>query len=849
MDAQTRETKLKKPDLPDHIDLPSNLGSDCRQYFSNEHPVHELIDKQVLRTPERTAVTIASESISYKQLSERSNQLANFLIRIGIQKKDFVAICLPRSIDMIISLLAVLKTGSAYIPIDPCYPRERIELMLTNESIKAVITDGTLPKNINNIGAMARIDLGEVWPTINKEKKSNPKIETSLDDPVYAIYTSGSTGRPKAAVVCHRGFTNLIHWYVCEMCFTEAHKTLLISSLSFDLTQKNIFTPLVVGSELILSDYQYFDPFMIRNEILKHQVNWINCAPSVFYAVCESAQAAELKKLESIQTVVLGGEPIHLARLGAWLGQKKNPVRLVNSYGPTECSDVTAFYVMDKPRSYQKKDIPIGKNIAHVKMHLLDEEGALILDERVGEIAVSGRCVGLGYMHNQSLTDQKFVHRGAIEGKVYLTGDLGRYDENGNIVFVGRKDHQVKIRGFRIELGEIESVLNGYPDIKQSIVCARQKNLARSSDDNILVAFIQWERVEKECRTDELGTYLKNKLPAYMVPSYFVPMEDFPQLPSGKIDRKKLITMDLPLQKELVKEQDQGEDAISKVILNIWREVLDDTSVGMSDDFFHCGGQSLLATQIISRICQHFKIYLPLRSIFDNPTVSGLSRIIAQMMNQPSTIPNACEPILPVERNQTVWPMSFAQQRLWFLDRLEGPSPTYNLAFKIQLRGNFDTELFRRTVAIITRRHEILRTTFSMIDNRPCQKIHEEMVIPFEEVDLTDQTDKLAENLTQALIEEDARRPFDLANGPLFRFLALKRKDDQYTLMFNMHHIISDAWSMEILWKECQEIYTALGNKVPVSQPESGIQYLDYAVWQKKGMEDRDKENQLQYWK
>jgi amino acid adenylation domain-containing protein len=598
------------------------IWNSSHQEYTKYGYVHHLFEEQVKRTPDSVAVIYEGEELLYDELNRRANQVAHYLGRLGIVPGMLVGICMERSLNMIISLLGILKAGGSYVPLDPTYPKDRLAYMLQNVNMQALLTQESLATGLPEMINTVRVD-GQ-WEEIAQENEQNPDLKLIGNDLIYVIFTSGSTGLPKAAAVYHSGFANLLHWFTNEFNINSRDTLLIISSLSFDLTQKNIFAPLITGGRLCLATSDYYDPKLILETIEENSVTLLNCTPSSFYPLIEHDEDA-VKQLRSLRLLSLGGEPISTKRLLKWIEDPSFNSEIVNHYGPTECSDVSTYYRLNQHDYSQLRTPPIGRPIYNSKIFILDKNQQLLPIGATGEICITGNGLGAGYLNDEQLTKEKFIYgtEGELSGvRIYKTGDLGRYLRDGNIEFLGRIDHQVKIHGFRIELGEIESMLNSYPDIRESVVTVREDR----PEEKWLVAYIVTLPHVSPSNT-ELRYYLQQKLPDYMVPQAFIAIESLPLTPSGKVDRKALPIPDwstLSLDLNYVAPRTPIEERL----VEIWKEVLGIDRVGINDNFFELGGHSLLMTQIVSRVRDEFGVELSMKNFFQFPYIANLAPII-----------------------------------------------------------------------------------------------------------------------------------------------------------------------------------------------------------------------------
>jgi amino acid adenylation domain-containing protein len=581
--------------------------------------LHRWIEEQAARTPAAVAVACGSVSLTYGELEARSTRLAHELVQLEISANSLVGICLPRRPYAIVAILAVLKAGGAYVPVDPEQPRERLDHMVS--AVRVLVTQMSLADSLKDVPAkLLFIDapnhgFGAALPG---KTALSPDSGATLENTLYAIFSSGSTGCPKAAGVSHRSYFNLLAWYIRELGINAGERILLLSSLNFDLTQKNIFAPLVSGATLVFPEVHYYDPEAIRRTVLEQAITLINCTPSAFYAIADPPDPRELACLASLRKLVLGGEMISLRRLGAWRESGFFGAELINSYGPTECTDVCSFHRL--PADWQPNDavVPIGRSIDNTQIFVLGKHLELLPIGAIGEIYIQGVPVGEGYVNSAARTAEKFLP--AVYGppgvRMYRTGDLGKRLPDGGVLLIGRTDDQVKIRGFRIELGEIESALSQHPAIGQVAVQVR----GDGAGGQALVAYAA-PRPGATLDPDGLRAYARMKLPDYMAPYAFVCLDVLPLTTNGKLDRKALSLYGLPRPKvSYVAPRTEIEERLAA----IWAELLRVERVGINDNFFELGGHSLLLTRIAAWIQMEFGIELPLQVLFTTHTIEAM---------------------------------------------------------------------------------------------------------------------------------------------------------------------------------------------------------------------------------
>lgn len=516
---------------------------------AGDPPIHRLFEAQVRLGPGRIALVQGERRLTYAELNARANHLARRLIGLGVGRDRLVGICLPRSIETVIALLAALKAGGAYVPFDPTYPKERLAGMLADVAVQVLITtsagEAALAAASSGAALPPRLILDRAGEAIEGECATDPDLEVDPESLAYVIFTSGSTGRPKAAAVTHRGWSNLMLWFRDEFAIGPADKVLLISSFSFDISQRAIAMPLIAGGELHLFRLALFDPALALRTIAAERISLLNCPPVMLYLMLESAKDPVLAALHPLRLAFLGGEAISASRLEALarardLDSAGPGLELVNVYGVAECSDVSAFHRLGDGRDYVGGSVPIGRAIRATSLRLLDEDLAPVAVGEIGEICIGGTGVGRGYLNDPALTATKFIPDPAspVPGaRLYRTGDLGRLDTDGLLHYHGRGDHQVKLRGLRIELGEVEAALRRHPAVRDAVVLCPD----REKDERQLVAFLVLQAESEPGLAPALRRFLGGLLPRYMVPSRFMVLPDLPLNPNGKIDRKALL--------------------------------------------------------------------------------------------------------------------------------------------------------------------------------------------------------------------------------------------------------------------------------------------------------------------
>jgi amino acid adenylation domain-containing protein len=734
-----------------------------------------------------------------------------------------------RSIDMVVGLLGILKAGGAYLPLDPIYPQERLSFMLDDAQVSMLLTQEKLIAALPEHSARI-VCLDADWGAVSQESRENLSSRTQPGHLAYVIYTSGSTGIPKGVLVEHQGVANFLQAIQQDLGINRHDTLLSVTTIAFDIAALELFLPLSVGAEIILLAHgASSDPEQLALNLHCYQVTAMQATPATWRSLLSSSWRAS----SSIK-ILCGGEALPRDLSEQLLALD---CELWNLYGPTEA---TIWSTEQRIVSESVSAIvPIGAPIANTQMYVLDEQQQPVPIGVGGELYIGGAGVARGYLNRPELTAEKFIadpFSDKPEARLYRTGDLGRWRADGNIEFLGRMDSQVKLRGFRIELGEIEATLTQNPVVAQAVVIVK----GEQAENKQLVAYVistEGETISLEL----LREYLKTKLPEYMVPALFIVLEALPLKVNGKVDRKALSTLEgleLSTTARYVPPQTPTQELLSQV----WSEVLHRERVGIHDNFFELGGHSLLATQLISRVREVFKVELPLRALFEQPTIAGLAQAL-QRGEQVSAS------IVPIERDEQSLPLSFAQQRLWFLGQLEGPSATYNIPMALRLIGTLDVAALEHCLSRIVQRHEVLRTHFAMVDGSAVQIIAPHLEIPLPVIDLQYLSKSLQQLEVQRLVSQEAGQFFNLSTGPLLRINLLHLSTEEHVLLLTMHHIISDGWSMGVLVQEVTALYQAYITDTPAELAELPIQYADFAHWQRQWLQGEVLQAQVDYWK
>ncbi|MEG4453672.1 amino acid adenylation domain-containing protein [Microcoleus sp. N9_A1] len=799
--------------------------------------LHQLFEAQVERTPEAVALVFGTGRLTYRELNTKANQLAHYLQKLGVGPDVLVGICLERSLDLIVALFGILKAGGAYVPLDPAYPQERIEFMLSDAQVAVLLTQEKLLAELPKSDAHP-VCLDKDGNAIADQKSENPIDHCSPANLVYILYTSGSTGRPKGVAIEHHSPVALVDW--AQTVFTPEQLTGVLASTSicFDLSVFEIFLPLSCGGKVILAENALHLPTLPA----AGEVTLINTVPTAI---------AELLKMgipKQVNTVNLAGEPLS-NQLAQQLYQQ-NIQYVFNLYGPSEDTTYSTYALVEIGTN---KSPAIGKPIANTQIYILDSHLQQVPIGSSGEIYISGAGLARCYLNRPDLTAEKFIPNPIGEkfhttNRVYKTGDLGRYLPDGNIEYIGRIDNQVKIRGFRIELGEIEAVLADQQLVKTVAVIAREDR----PGDRRLVAYLVLNQTnvnndEKQAFVQSWRNAVQQKLPEYMMPAAFVILESMPLTPNGKVDRRALPAAPSTLETETESSFVAPSNSVEEAIASIWCEVMGIERIGIHQNFFELGGHSLMAGQIVFRLGNQLSVDLSLRTLFLAPTIAGLATEVSKQLRG-SDSEETSSPLPSVVRRQE-FPLSFAQQRMWFLHQLDPESGLYNIPIALYLVGPLQIATLEQSLMEIVRRHESLRTTFPSVDGDPVQLIAPTLTVTLSVIDLQALPIVKQDAEVQRLALAEANYTFDLTQLPLVRSTLLQLGPESHVLLVTFHHIVFDGWSIGVLMQELSTLYIAWSTGQPSPLPELPLQYADFACWQRQWATESVMETQLRYWK
>jgi amino acid adenylation domain-containing protein len=795
-------------------------------------PASLLVDfkRQVGETPDAVAVVDGAGVLTYRELDESANQLAHFLVDTGgVQHGDLVGVALPDSRELLVAILAVLKTGAAYVPIDLRYPAHRKVLLVEQSRAVAVIVRA--PDDLATPAANV-VALSQLADQIAGYPKTDPTVDIRADDSVYVIFTSGSTGTPKGVAVEHGAFRNLLAWYMRKVCGEGPPNVLLIAPISFDLAQKNLFAPLLCGGRLNLLGAALDDYSAMVTYIEEHGVDVVNCAPSAFYPLLEFGGERRFHPLRSLRHVVLGGEPIDAAKLSEWAASPNFGATIMNSYGPTEFTDVVSYHDLEaadlRPDS---RAIPLGRPVDGIRLFVLNPQRRLCAPHLVGELYLGGAGLSKGYINDPEEHARRFLRFALSEiefdGVLFRTGDLVRCDGDGRLEYLGRIDDQVKINGFRIEPGEVERAIRRLDDVADVVVCAKTVR-----GENVLVAYLVADtsldlRTVRHCAAENL--------PAFAVPTYFCQQTSFPRTPSGKLDKNALPA---PSGDDSREAFQAPATAAEERLARLWARVLDVEQVGRLDDFFGLGGHSLTAIRLLSHISKDFGVEIRLNTVFEHPRLADLANVVsAANPDRFASIPR----LAPADDYE----VANAQWRLWLACQFDSASQAYNLHSVYEIRGQVSPERLQNAFVRIIEKHESLRTVFrSGPDGIVRQVVRLAAVVDFriERVSLL----RAASGALDEYLAQFVAKPFDLTQGPLLRAALVETEGGSHTLAFAIHHSVCDAWSLGVFVSDLLRFYDPVPAGPPVTELE--VQYKDYAAWQKGRLESGRQELDRRFW-
>jgi amino acid adenylation domain-containing protein/non-ribosomal peptide synthase protein (TIGR01720 family) len=795
-----------------------------------------LLDQQALRTPERIALMWEGGSLDFAALHTQANRLAHYLRDKGVGPDVCVAIAAERSPQLLIGLLAIIKAGGAYVPLDPDYPADRLAYMLKDCGAELLLTQSHLLDGLPLAAGVSAIAMDLL--KLDNWSSHSPGLHLQADNLAYVIYTSGSTGQPKGVGNTHGALAERLQWMQNTYRLDESDVLMQKAPISFDVSVWECFWPLITGCRLLLAGPgEHRDPHRIAQLVQTFGVTTLHFVPPLLQLFIGEPQVSACT---SLRRLFCGGEAL-CAQLRDRVLTQLPSVQLHNRYGPTETAiNVTHWQcaVDDGERS------PIGRPLGNVQCRVLDSDFNPLPSGVPGELWIGGIGLARGYLGRPGLTAERFVADplGEPGARLYRTGDLARWTGDGVLEYLGRLDQQVKLRGFRVEPEEIEACLLALEGVDQAVVLVRET----ASGPQLIGYFsadFSGDPDSRESERDQvlrLKQALERELPQYMVPAQLMRLDAMPLSPSGKLDRRAL-----PEPQWQVREHVEPQTPLEQQIAAIWREVLGVPGVGLRDDFFALGGHSLLATQIISRVRQACDVELPLRVLFEAPALGDFTQRVNQA--QSSGLRNQQSAICPVDRSRPV-PLSYSQQRMWFLWQMEPDSPAYNVGGMARLSGVLDVGRFESALQALIMRHETLRTTFPSIDGVACQQVNSQTAFTLGWQDFSALDSQQCQERVQALADSQAHLPFDLERGPLLRGHLVKAGEQTHYFVLTLHHIVTEGWAMDIFARELSALYEAFIDERESPLPPLPVQYLDYSVWQREWMESGERQRQLDYW-
>lgn len=796
--------------------------------------IHQLFEAQVARTPEATAIMFAGQYLSYCELNKRANQLAHHLQSLGVTPDTLVGICVERSLEMIIGLLAILKAGGAYVPLDPAYPQERLAFMLEDSAVPILLTQkkwlATLAVNQAHV-----LCLDQDWEQVAHYSQDNPHSKVTADNLAYVIYTSGSTGNPKGVLIQHGGLCNLATDNARCYKLGKGSRVVQFISLSFDPATADIFMTLCAGAALYLPPpaQQALETGLV-DFLHEHAITHMQIPPAVLASLPTDVA------LPALQVIGSGGETPNLNMVQHWAAGR----RYFNLYGPTETTVTATLMEFQEGMTL----FPIGKPIANTQVYVLDKNNQPTPIGVTGDMYIGGAGVAGGYLNRPELTAERFVSNPFSDdpaARLYKTGDLARYLPDGNLEFIGREDNQIKIRGFRVELGEVEQAISQQAEIKENTVVLHESVAHGKRLVVYLIPHLSTQ-AEQEHVADKLRESLKKTLPEHMIPTAFVVLDAFPLTPNGKVDRHALEQYEVDYQAtaEFTAPRNDQEQQLA----DCWMQALGLEQVGVHHNFFELGGDSLSGIQLVALLQQRFKQSFQLADLFRQPTIAEFTALLATTNSLDSQI------ITPVSDHQALLPLSFSQEEIWLNNRQKPGDTSYNICTVFSLHGSLQPTLLQQSFNTIMRRHSILRTCFQQHDRQiaPAQvvqtiKENVPLDIQIEHADHLQTCEQNAEIVRLLTAEEN--QPFDLEHAPLWRLRLIHFSTDKHALIISFHHSIEDAWSLQILLKELSTLYAAFASGKPSPLEPLKIQYADFAAWQRHFYTPEVLQARYQYWR
>lgn len=802
--------------------------------------LHQFFEQQVEQCPDRIALVQGDQHLSYEELNRRANQLAHVLQTQGVEPEVRVGLCMERCPEMVIAIIAVLKAGGAYVPVDVSLPQQRLLYQLQDAQVALVLTQEWFIKMLQTC-QVPLLCLDQAWQQLAAADYTSPPSQIQPDNLIYVIYTSGSTGHPKGVMNIHHALCNHFRWMLETYPLLPQDRVLQKTSVSFDVSVSEIFWPLLSGAQLILAHPNgHRDSAYLLQLIIEQQITNMQCVPSLLQVLLEEPG---IGCCTSLQRVLCAGEvllPSLQERFFACLD-----AQLHNLYGPTEASIYASFWACQKKGACCT--VPIGSPIANTQLYILDAHFHPVPTGVSGELYIGGDALARGYLDRPELTAERFIpdpFSYAKGARLYKTGDLARALPDGTIEYIGRLDDQVKIHGFRVELGEIKQNLQEQPGVRETIVVVRD-NIAGSRQLVAYIVAVQGQQTDQTWLETVRAT-LGQRLPEYMVPYHIVVLDALPLTSSGKVDRQALPHPILASPRVDQQASRHVQSPIEQWLVDIWQEVLHVPVISASDHFFALGGHSLAAMQVMARVRQRIGIELPVRELFEAPTLIELAHRVEHALRDKQSVEEL--PLIPTSCTQSL-PLSYAQQRLWFLDQLDPNQPTYNVPLALRLHGPLSSRALEASLRYLEARHDGLRLYIEEYDDQVVQGILPIGNLSLLKIDLTNLSSQEQEEEQQRLICQEAHCPFDLRRGPLWRVRLLQLKGQEWVLLLILHHIITDGWSNSILLQELGKSYIAFCQDQEPILPMLPVCPADYAIWQRAWLQGERQHTQLVYWR
>jgi amino acid adenylation domain-containing protein len=803
--------------------------------------IHQMFQRTADRCGDRAAIETPGRRTTYRELRERANGLAAALLESGAERGELVGLLASRTEDLAAGMLGVLQAGCAFVPLDLRSPAVRLESVVAEVRPRWWLASpdlGDLARNLaRSRAASPVIPLGEGGP---RAERAPAVPEPDPESLCYVFFTSGSTGQPKGIAGRLKGIDHFIRWEIETFALGEECRVSQLTSPAFDAVLRDVFVPLAAGGTLCApaSREDVLDGARLADWIGGERLTLVHCTPTVFRSLLRQELTPD--HFPALRHVLLAGEPLLPADVRRWSAVFGGRIELINLYGPSETTMTKLFYRV-RPEDGETRMIPVGQPMPGARVIVLDEEGSPCPPGQVGEVVLRTPYRSLGYLNQPELTASVFVRNpfsDRPDDLIYRTGDLGRLREDGHLEVLGRRDQQVKVRGVRVEIAPIEEALRSHPAVRDAAVVDR----ADAQGDKILCAYVVLDPAEpSSLDADQLREYLAGRLPEAMVPSAFVRLEMLPRTLTGKLDRRALPDPGR-MAGRLVAERVAPRTPLEARLAGLFTELLGVPEVGIRESFFALGGHSILAAQLLARVRADLGVEIPLGRIFQAATVESLAGQVDALLQAGHRAADGI-PLLPEAGS---YPLSFAQQRLWLVDQVESGSPFYNLSAVVRLTGPLRVDLLRRAADEIVRRHESLRTVFTSVDGEPRQAIQPPRAAELPLIDLTGIPGR--EQLAVRLVQEEVRGSFDLSRGPLARGRLVRLAAEEHALLWVVHHIVADGWSLDVLIRELTVLYTALSQGTQAGLPDLPVQYRDFAVWQRQLLEGGALAELRDYW-